>query len=156
MIKFRRYPKSNIDGEKDMKRVERFSVTIPRELLRALDRLVKQSKYKTRSEAIRDLIRARLVQVQWKSPRAEVVGIVSIVYDHHKREVTDKLVDLQHGFLQEIISVTHIHLDHDNCLEVIILRGKTSRVNQIANLLTSTVGVKHGGLLMSTTGKSLS
>ncbi len=139
-----------------MGKVERFSVSIPRELLNALDKIVKQSKYKTRSEAIRDLIRARLVEDQWKSPNAEVVGIVSIVYDHHKREVTDKLVDLQHGFLHEIISATHIHLDHDNCLEVIILRGKASRISEIADMLISTVGVKHGRLLMTTTGKSLS
>lgn len=138
-----------------MEKVERFSVSIPRQLLKELDRMVKQCKYKTRSEAIRDLIRARIVEDQWRSPESEVVGIVSVVYDHHKREVTDRLVDLQHGFLHEIISATHIHLDHNNCLEVIILRGKASRINQIANMLISTVGVKHGRLLMTTTGKSL-
>lgn len=148
-----------MDGSKkelDMERVERFSVSIPRKLLDHLDLIIKQYRYKTRSEAIRDLIRAKIVEDQWKSLESEVVGIVSIVYDHHKREVTDRLVDLQHGFLQEIISATHIHLDHNNCLEVIILRGKASRINDIANMLISTVGVKHGKLLMTTTGKSLS
>lgn len=138
-----------------MDRMERFSVSIEKALLKAFDSYLRQSGYSTRSEGIRDLIRARIVEKEWKDPRTEVVGIVTLVYDHHKREMTDKLTDLQHMFLKEIISTTHIHLDHHNCLEVIIVRGRSSKITKIANALISTTGVKHGRLITTTTGKTL-
>ncbi len=138
-----------------MGKIERFSVSIENELLRAFDNYLRQARYQTRSEAIRDLIRAKIVEGEWQDPRAEVVGIITLVYDHHRRELTDKLTDLQHKFLREIISTTHIHLDHHNCLEVVIVRGLSSRVSKVANALISTGGVKHGRLITTTTGKAL-
>jgi len=138
-----------------MEKVERFSVSIETALLRAFDNYLRQAGYTTRSEGIRDLIRARIVEKEWQDPSAEVVGIITLVYDHHKRELTDKLTDLQHKFLKEIISTTHIHLDRHNCLEVVIVRGRANRISKIANTLISTTGVKHGRLMTTTTGRSL-
>jgi len=138
-----------------MEKVERFSVSIETALLRAFDNYLRQAGYTTRSEGIRDLIRARIVEREWQDPRAEVVGIITLVYDHHKRELTDKLTDMQHKFLKEIISTTHIHLDRHNCLEVVIVRGRANRISKIANTLISTTGVKHGRLMTTTTGRSL-
>lgn len=138
-----------------MEKVERFSVSIETALLRAFDNYLRQAGYTTRSEGIRDLIRARIVEKEWQDPRAEVVGIITLVYDHHRRELTDKLTDLQHKFLKEIISTTHIHLDRHNCLEVVIVRGRANRISRIANTLISTTGVKHGRLMTTTTGRSL-
>ena len=138
-----------------MEKVERFSVSIETALLRAFDNYLRQAGYTTRSEGIRDLIRARIVEKEWQDPRAEVVGIITLVYDHHKRELTDKLTDIQHKFLKEIISTTHIHLDRHNCLEVVIVRGRANRISKIANTLISTTGVKHGRLMTTTTGRSL-
>lgn len=138
-----------------MGKVERFSVSIERELLAMFDRFLKASGYPTRSEGIRDLIREKLVEDEWRDPKAHAVGVITIVYDHHRRELPEKLTELQHNFLREIVSTTHIHLDRHNCLEVIIVRGKSRRISRIADQLIGTKGVKHGRFVTTTTGKTL-
>ncbi len=135
--------------------LERFGVSMEDELLRGLDALVEERSYASRSEAIRDLVRKELVRDEWADPRAEVVATVSIVYEHHEHHLSDTLADLQHQYHTTIISTTHVHLDAHNCLEVIIMRGKSALVKRIADTLVSTKGVKHGGTIATTTGQSL-
>lgn len=135
--------------------VERFGVSMDKELLKSFDGLVLQRGYASRSEAIRDLVRKELVTTEWSDPKAEVVGTVSIVYEHHEHHLSDTLADLQHRHHRSIISTTHVHLDAHNCLEVIIVRGQSGLVKKIAETLISTKGVKHGGAVATTTGKAL-
>jgi len=135
--------------------VERFGVSMDDELLTRFDGMVKSRGYQSRSEAIRDLVRQEMVKDEWADPNAEVVGTVTIVYEHHEHELSNVLADLQHQYHSYILCSTHIHLDPHNCLEVIIVRGTSARVKYIANTLISTRGVKHGQLVSTTTGKEL-
>jgi CopG family nickel-responsive transcriptional regulator len=137
-------------------KVRRFSVSLEGELLNLFDTYIDRTGYVTRSEAVRDLIRDKLVMQEWKDPRASTVGVITLVYDHHRRELPEKLTHLQHRFYKEIVSTTHIHLDKHNCLEVIIVRGQAKKVQSIADQLISTKGVKHGRLATTTTGRALS
>ncbi len=134
---------------------KRFGVSIPDELLSKLDKLVKKKGYANRSEALRDLVRDSFVSEEWSFPSADVVGTVTLVYNHHSHDLSDKLADLQHSHFKNIISTTHIHLDEHNCLEVLVVRGKSSKVKEIADRLIATKGVKHGKLVMTSTGKNL-
>jgi len=133
----------------------RFGVSIPDELLRGLDKLAGKKGYANRSEAIRDLIRDRFVEEEWAAVKGEVIGTITLVYNHHSHELADKLTDLQHTYCRNIISSTHIHLDQHNCLEVLIVRGKGRKIKEIADRLIATKGVKHGKLVMTSTGKNL-
>jgi CopG family transcriptional regulator, nickel-responsive regulator len=135
--------------------VARFGVSMEVDLLDPLDKLVGERGYTSRSEAIRDLVRKELVRAEWDDPKAEVAATVSIVYEHHQHHLSDTLADLQHDHHGLIVSSTHVHLDAHNCLEVIILRGPSARVKGIADALVSTKGVKHGGVVTTTTGKDL-
>ncbi len=134
--------------------LERFSVSIEDKLLAQFDRFIAARKYVNRSEAVRDLIRKVLVHEEWKADK-EVVGVISLVYDHHQRQVQDKLTEIQHDFHHDVVSTTHIHLNHDDCLEVIIARGNASRVQALAERLIALRGVKDGALNMSSAGKHL-
>jgi CopG family nickel-responsive transcriptional regulator len=136
-------------------RLSRIGVSIDSSLLAEFDDLIGKMGYANRSEAFRDLIRDKLVTEDWKTGSSECIGVVSIVYDHHKREISDKLIDLQHEFGDSIISSTHIHLDRDNCLEVVIARDNASVVREIADRLIGSKGVKHGKLAMTSTGRGL-
>jgi len=138
-----------------MAEVERFGVSMEKELLADFDRQIARRGYASRSEAIRDLIRRELVEHEWADPAAEVVGTVSIVYAHHEHHLSDTLAELQHAHHRSIVSATHVHLDAHNCLEVILVRGKSALVKKIAETLISTKGVKHGGVVASTTGQNL-
>ena len=137
-----------------MKELMRFGVSISSGLLDKFDELIEAKGYVNRSEAIRDLIRDYLVEHEWEKD-AETMGSVTLVYDHHIRELTESLTALQHEFHSSIISSMHVHVDEHNCLEVIVIRGKGSKVKEIADRLISTKGVKHGKLTMTTTGKGL-
>jgi len=137
-----------------MSDIIRFGVSLEKELLEKFDILIKEKKYSNRSEAIRDLIRENLVKREWIEGK-EVAGAITLVFDHHKRELVNTLTDVQHDFHQLIISSQHIHLDHDNCLEIIIVRGKPIEVRELADKLKSTKGVKYGALSIATTGKEL-
>jgi CopG family nickel-responsive transcriptional regulator len=130
-------------------------VAIDADLLDKFDRLIAQRGYTNRSEAFRDLIRDGLVEKAWEAPDSHVVGTVTLVYDHHVRLLNEKLTGIQHDFHRSILSTLHVHLDHDNCLEVLVLRGKASEVRQVADTLISTKGVKHGRLTMTTSGAEM-
>ncbi|MCL5103874.1 MAG: nickel-responsive transcriptional regulator NikR [Armatimonadetes bacterium] len=139
-----------------MPTLERFGVSMEDELLARFDSLIEERGYRSRSEAIRDLVRQELVKEQWSDPEAEVVGTLTIVYEHHEHELSNVLAELQHQYHEHILCSTHIHLDAHNCLEVIILQGRGSRLKYIANTLISTRGVKHGQMVCTTTGKEVS
>ncbi|MFA4992468.1 MAG: nickel-responsive transcriptional regulator NikR [Candidatus Omnitrophota bacterium] len=132
----------------------RFGVSIDKELLMKFDRLIKDRKYTNRSEAFRDLIRQELIQEQWQGNH-EIAGAVTLIYNHHKRELVNKLMDIQHDFGQLIISSQHIHLDHNNCLEIIALKGSPKEARRLADSLKSVKGVKHATLSMSSAGKGI-
>lgn len=138
-----------------MEKIKRFGVSIESRLLEQFDSYIAANNYENRSEAIRDLIRKELVKEEWAKTNEEVAGAIVIVYDHHKREVVDKLLDIQHDFHELIISSQHIHLDHNNCLEIIVVRGAMSQVNDLAAKLKSIKGVKHSSLTQSTLGKNI-
>ncbi len=137
-----------------MSDIIRFGVSLEKELLDKFDRLIKEKKYPNRSEAIRDLIRENLVKREWVEGK-EVAGAITLVFNHHRRELMNTLTDIQHDFHRLIISSQHIHLDHDNCLEIIVVRGKPIEVRELADKLRSTKGVKYGSLSIATTGKEL-
>ena len=137
-----------------MSKLMRFGVSLDARLLSDFDRLIGGKNYTNRSEAIRDLIRDTLVEQEWGADK-ETVGTVTIVYDHHIHDLTDKLTDIQHDHHRLVLSVMHVHLDHDHCLEVLVVRGKGSEIRKVADTLIGTKGVKHGKLAMTTTGKGL-
>src|SRR5579872_7317961 len=138
-----------------MSGLSRIGVAIDTDLLDKFDHLIGQRGYTNRSEAFRDLIRDELVEQTWESPHSNVVGTVTLVYDHHVRMLNEKLTDLQHDHHRSILSTLHVHLDHDNCLEVLVVRGKAAEVQKIADALISTKGVKHGRLTIASTGAGL-
>ena len=138
-----------------MGKIERVGVSLDDELLGQFDALIEKQGYANRSEAIRDLIRARLDQQELEKPSARAVAAILLVYDHHATNLTSKLNHLQHNHLLHIITSTHIHLDHHNCLEVIILKGKVSEIQKLADQMISLKGVKLGRTNIMTTGKNL-
>lgn len=124
---------------------------MPEDLLMEFDELVAQRGImKNRSEVIRDLVREALVENECETPGQEVIGSLSIVYNHHATDLESKLHDIQHHYLANVVSSMHVHLDADNCLEVIVLRGMAEAVNKIANVILGTRGVKNGKLVMTT------
>ena len=138
-----------------MSKLSRIGVAIDSGLLNKFDRLIARRGYTSRSEAFRDLIRDELVERTWESPDSQVVGTVTLVYDHHVRMLNEKLTGIQHDFHRLILSTLHVHLDHDNCLEVLVIRGKSAEVRKVADALISTKGVKHGRLTITTSGAGL-
>jgi len=132
-----------------MAQTSRIGVSLDSQLLDRFDKFIAGRGYDNRSEAFRDLIRDRLVESAVVASRASVVGTVTLIYDHHTRLLPEKLADLQHQHHEVIISTLHAHLDHDTCLEVVLLRGKSQNVQQLADKLISTKGVRHGRLVMS-------
>lgn len=134
----------------------RFGVSLDSDLLERFDQLIEERCYQTRSEAIRDLIRNTLVTREWEDSEGELAGTLSLVYDHHASDLAQRLTELQHDAHDLILSTLHVHLDHHNCLEVLVLRGEGSRIRDLAQRLISTKGVKHGKLGLTTTGKELS
>ena len=135
--------------------IARFGVSIDSQLIKKFDALIERKGYATRSEAIRDMIRDTLVEQEWASGTNETVGTITIVYNHHTRELDHALTDLQHKSYHQIVSALHVHLDEHNCLEVLVVKGKSGDIKKIADLLIGTRGVKHGKLTMTTTGKEL-
>jgi CopG family nickel-responsive transcriptional regulator len=138
-----------------MAETTRFSVSMDAELLARFESRVRRRGNKNRSEALRDIIREALVREEWAG-NDEIVGTITLVYDHHRRELTDRLTKIQHRYHAAVLSSMHVHLDHDNCLEVIALRGTANDVQRIADTLIATRGVKHGTLAATTTGKKIS
>ena len=138
-----------------MEKITRFGVSIDSSLLDKFNILIRKMGYKSRSEAFRDLIREKLVAEEWKAQDKKAVGVVTLVYSHDTRDLTETLNRIQHQHLSLIVSSTHIHLDHHNCLEVVVLRGKGKDIKKIADELLATRNVKHGKLIATTTGKDI-
>jgi CopG family transcriptional regulator, nickel-responsive regulator len=134
----------------------RFSIAMPEDLLIGFDELVaRRGIAKNRSEVIRDLVRDALVDEEWDNPAQEIVGTLTMVYDHHTSDLTEKLDSVQHRYFNEIISSMHVHLDAHNCLEIVAMRGPAESVKMIADALLGIKGVKHGHLTATTTGQYL-
>jgi CopG family nickel-responsive transcriptional regulator len=139
-----------------MSELVRFSVAIPEDLLMQFDNLVaRRGLAKNRSEVIRDLIRDALVDEEWDDPLQEIVGTLTVVFNHHASDLQNKLDQIQHAHHERIISAMHIHLDAHNCLEVIVLRGRSDEIRGIAESILGVKGVKHGRLTATTTGRYL-
>jgi CopG family nickel-responsive transcriptional regulator len=138
-----------------MHQTERVGVSLDRKLLGMFDELIARQGYSNRSEAIRDLIRNRLSEQRLAKPSTQAVAGVFLVYDHHSTRLSGKLVELQHSHLLQVIAATHVHLDHHNCLEVIILRGKVAEIEKVANSMAALKGVKLSEVNIMTTGKDL-
>jgi CopG family nickel-responsive transcriptional regulator len=138
-----------------MAALTRFGISMDIRLLEQFDELITRKGYVNRSEAIRDLVRNALVEDQWTHADEETVGTVTLVYDHHTRDLTDKLTKHQHSHYESIVSALHVHLDEHNCLEVVVVKGKTGEVKRLADELLGTKGVKHGKLVTTTTGRGL-
>ena len=138
-----------------MGKLKRFGVSLNSDLLAKFDKLIDGKGYGNRSEAIRDLIREELVSEEWKSGNKETVGVFSLVYDHHESDISLLINNIQHNNLNIIRSSTHVHIDHHNCLEVIILKGKSKEIKKLTDQLSSTKGIKHGKLIMTSTGSDL-
>lgn len=135
--------------------VARFSVSLPPSLLDQLDEMTRQKGYDNRSLAIADMIRAHLVDHRQKFGDEDIAGTITLVYDHHKPHLQATLTDIQHDHHDVILTTVHIHLDHHNCLEVLLVRGKAGVIKKIADELISAKGVKHGKLTVTTTGRDL-
>ena len=138
-----------------MGKLKRFGVSLNSDLLVKFDKLIDGKGYGNRSEAIRDLIREELVSEEWKSGNKETVGVFSLVYDHHESDISQLINNVQHNNLNIIRSSTHVHIDHHNCLEVIILKGNSKEIKKLTDQLSSTKGIKHGKLIMTSTGSGL-
>jgi CopG family nickel-responsive transcriptional regulator len=135
--------------------VDRFSVSLPPKLLEQFDKMSGEKGYDNRSLAIADMIRDRLVEHRQKFGDEEIAGTITLVYDHHKQHVQEALTDIQHDHHDVIIATMHAHLDHHNCLEVLLVRGNAAVIKQIADALIAAKGVKHGKLTVTTTGRDL-
>lgn len=143
------------DKYRDPAGLIRFGVSIEKKLLDLFDRLISKRGYRNRSEAIRDLIRDKLVEEEWAGGTREVVGTLTLIYDHHTRELQARMTELQHTYHAHVISTLHVHLDHHNCLEVLVVRGRPREIRALSDGLLSLKGVKHGRLAATTSGKMI-
>ncbi len=144
--------------KKEQSMLTRFGVSIPDDLINAFDQYIAEREYGSRSEAIRDLIREKLVEQEWEkeSQNSDVVGTITYVFDHHKRELVESILEIQHDFPDTVIVSQHIHLDHHNCMEVAIVKGRPSTLRGLAYKIKALKGVKHCSLTMTTTGSDIS
>ena len=138
-----------------MGKLTRFGVSLDEELLEPFDALCAVKGYSNRSEAIRDLIRKALVAEEWQQADRQDAGTLTLFYDHHTSDLARRLTQMQHDEHDIIIATLHVHLDHHNCLEVLILKGEAARVRALADKLISCKGVKHGTFSGTTTGQDL-
>ena len=138
-----------------MSDLSRIGVAIDAGLLKQFDRMIAERGYTNRSEAFRDLIRDAMIERKAELPEAQVVGTVTLVYNHHVRRLSEKLTDMQHDHFHNVLSTLHVHLDHDHCLEVIVLKGKSAAVRKMADALISAKGVQHGRLTITSSGAGL-
>ena len=138
-----------------MSDLSRIGVAIDSDLLGKFDELIARRGYTNRSEAFRDLIRDAMIEQKAERPDSVVVATVTLVYDHHVRRLSEKLTDMQHEHYHNVLSTLHVHLDHDHCLEVVVLKGKSAAVRRMADALISAKGVKHGRLTITSSGAGL-
>ncbi|MCM8804853.1 MAG: nickel-responsive transcriptional regulator NikR [Candidatus Omnitrophica bacterium] len=134
--------------------LKRFGVSMNKELLEKFDDFIKKKKYKNRSEAIRDIIREKFVEQEWEKGE-NVAGCIVIVYEHNIHEIVDKIIDIQHKFSKYIISTQHIHMDEENCMEIVAVKGIVEKIKELYFYLKSLKGVKYSSIVKATTGKKL-
>lgn len=137
-----------------MSKTARFAVSLDRELLESFDRVIEDQGYSNRSEAVRDLIRDKLVAQNWDQ-EGEAIGTITLIFNHHLYSLSDDVTSKQHEHHSLIISTMHLHLDQDNCLEIIAVRGDGEKIRELADALISIKGVKHGKLTLTTAGKEI-
>ncbi len=137
-----------------MSELIRFGVSLEKELLQKFDKHIKKENYANRSNAIADLIRDKLIRQEWAEDK-EVAGAIIMVFDHHQSDLVNNLTNIQHDYHKYIISSQHIHLDHDNCFEIVVVKGKPNQLEELANKLKAAKGVKHASLSLATTGKEV-
>lgn len=130
-------------------KITRFGISIEPELLKQFDKIIIKEGYTNRSEKIRDLIRKNLIDNEIKNPDSKAVGTLTIIYDHHTGNLTNKLLNLQHEHNNEILTTTHVHIDHQNCLEVIVLKGKIGNIQKLTNNIIALKGIKNGKLVIT-------
>jgi len=138
-----------------MNKIIRFGISMEENLLKQFDTLIRKRNYRNRSEAIRDLIREMLIKEEWVSTEKDVAGAIIIVYDHHKRELVQNIISIQHDFQELIISSQHIHIDHDNCMEMIAVKGNANKLMELESRLKAEKGVKHTIFAKSTLGEKI-
>ena len=124
--------------------LKRFGVSMEGNLLRKFDHLVKQRGYENRSEAVRDLVRDALIQQSWEDNEQIVAGTILLFYNHHQRNLLEELTSIQHSMHDLVLATTHFHLDHNSCLELIVVKGKVKDIQKFSNSLTSLKGVEYG------------
>lgn len=137
-----------------MSEIIRFGVSMNKELLSRFDKIIEGEGYGNRSEAIRDLIRERLIEEEWRE-KDDVCGGILLVYDHHKSGLTEKITEIQHHFYKLVISTQHIHMDHDNCMEIVSIRGKAGEIQKFFNNLRATTGIKQCDIIRATVGDKI-
>ena len=138
-----------------MSETVRFGVSLGLDLLDQFDRLIRKLGYENRSEAVRDLIRQKLIQEEWKAPDSQTFGATMLVYDHDKMSLASRLTQLQHDSYAHIVGSLHVHIDRHNCLEIIVMKGKAKELRALGDKMISLKGVAYGALNMGTTGKRL-
>jgi len=130
-------------------KIIRFGVSIEPDLLKKYDKQIKKEGYSNRSEAIRDLIRKNIINEKNKNPDEQAIGTLTMIYDHHVGSLTERLLDLQHNHTKEILVTTHVHIDHHNCLEVLVLKGKIGQIQKLADNIKALKGIKNGELVIT-------
>ena len=135
--------------------VERIGISLDEKLLKRFDKLIQQRGYSNRSEAVRDLIREKLIEEEWDAPAGETVATVLLVYEHDTMELTQRMMKLEHSEFHRIVATMHVHMDHENCLEILVLRGPARQIKKLGERLISMRGVKHGRFVPGTTGRKL-
>ncbi|MDD6181010.1 MAG: nickel-responsive transcriptional regulator NikR [Desulfovibrionaceae bacterium] len=138
-----------------MGKTTRFGVSLDQDLLEPFDALCERKGYTNRSEALRDLIRKAMVEEANEAATGPSAGTLTMIYDHHKSDLAQKLMDIQHDFHDMIVATLHVHLDHHNCLEVLVLKGESREIRDLSNKLVSCRGVKYGTFSLTTTGQDL-
>jgi CopG family nickel-responsive transcriptional regulator len=139
-----------------MSETVRFGVSLPLRLLDQFDRLLKKLGYDNRSEAVRDLIRQKLVEEEWEAPDRETFAAALLVYDHHRMSLPARLTELQHESLANIIGSLHVHIDKDNCLEIVVMKGKGKQLRSLGEKMISLKGVNYGTINIGTSGRLVS
>jgi CopG family nickel-responsive transcriptional regulator len=140
-------------GERTVSDIVRFSVSLEADLLSHFDRYCREGKFATRSEAIRQLLRETLTAHAWESDAQDAAATLTLVYDHHRTRLTERLLELQHQHTDMVISTMHVHLDHHNCLEVIVLRGRAGTLQKMASELRGLKGIQSGQLVLARTAE---
>ncbi|MCM8762826.1 MAG: nickel-responsive transcriptional regulator NikR [Candidatus Omnitrophica bacterium] len=137
-----------------MVELTRFGISLDKSLLRQFDEHIKKKHYTNRSKALADLIRKDLIKNEWQENKT-VCGVITLVYNHHKRELVNRLMDIQHDYHDNILSTQHLHLDEDNCLEIIAIKGKAKNIKELFGRFESSKGVKYAAFTEATTGKEV-